>query len=154
MSRVENAESPGKIFMGFDVKKKDQKKIWAFSFLHICLRKKKNMDADVFRNMYDDVSKIVDEHGAEAVTMKVLRNRRDESPGTESPGSAECPGKRCPGDSAPGRRNLPGENAECPGSLLSIEGGGILILLSSKNPLLIFYLSHAYLLLISNLSQK
>ena len=26
MSRVENAESPGKIFMGFDVKKKDQKK--------------------------------------------------------------------------------------------------------------------------------
>ena len=98
MSRVENAESPGKIFMGFDVKKKDQKKIWAFSFLHICLRKKKNMDADVFRNMYDDVSKIVDEHGAEAVTMKVLRNRRDESPGTESPGSAESPGKRRPGD--------------------------------------------------------
>ena len=26
MSRGENAESPGKIFMGFDVKKKDQKK--------------------------------------------------------------------------------------------------------------------------------
>ena len=36
------------------------------------------MDADVFRNMYDDVSKIVDEHGAEAVIMKVLRNRLED----------------------------------------------------------------------------
>ena len=47
-------------------------------FSAFAVRKKKKMDADVFRNMYDDVSKIVDEHGAEAVTMKVLRNRLED----------------------------------------------------------------------------
>ena len=77
MSRGENAESPVKIFMGFDVKKKIKNFFGRFLF-RIRGKKKKNMDADVFRNMYDDVSKIVDEHGAEAVTMKVLRNRLED----------------------------------------------------------------------------
>ena len=36
------------------------------------------MDADELRNMYDDVSKIIDEHGAETITMKIMRNRLED----------------------------------------------------------------------------